>query len=811
MDEIEIIRAQEGNLKGISVEIPKNQLVVFTGLSGSGKSTLLVDVLFQECQRQYLEAMSYQGIAKPKVERIRGASPAIVISQEDANKNPRSTVGTMTDVYTDLRMIYEKLGERVCPYCGEKISAADCPEETEKIGNDFHVYMYCSRCGRRMDKLTGAYFSFNTREGACPVCEGLGRIHTIKKEKAVDETRALGEGAVRCWEKQYGKYQIELLKKAFAYYSLSWEDGLPVSRMSEIQKAILYDGTACGAVKRAFPDRPQPKTVSEGKFEGVIPNLWRRFAEKSGEGKRLDEYFEMTGCPECRGERLAKPGREAEVAGVRLPELAGLSLERLSEWAERITQTLTEAGKEKVSSYLGDIRTKLERYKKVGLGYLTLDRQVVTLSGGELQRIRLAAVLDSEMSGIIYILDEPTAGLHPKDTEGLTAVLKRLRDLGNTVLVIEHDEDVIAAADYLIDMGPGAGRYGGEVTAKGTLAELRRQAASPTGRWLREKHPGKAVFREPAGWIHIERAKKYNLKEISVDIPAGCLVTVTGPSGSGKSTLVFEVLAGGEKGCVNGLEIFDRIVGIGQSPAVRMRRSNTATYTEAYGEIRALFAGTEDAKKSGLTAKAFSFNTPGGRCETCEGMGTVENRMLFFANTEVVCPDCGGGRFQPEVQAVKYRGRTIREALDLTVDEAAEFFKESPKLTKIWRLLQDVGLGYLQLGQPLTTLSGGEAQRLKLARELLSVKTGRRNLYLMDEPTRGLHPRDVEHFLILLNRMAEEGNTVVIVEHNQQIIRNSDWIIDLGPDGGENGGEVIFTGTPEALKGFAGSVTARYL
>ncbi len=816
MQNIIIEHATEGNLKDISLEIPKNKLVVFTGLSGSGKSTLLIDVLFNECQRQYLEALSLQGIHKPKVERIRGASPAVVISQTDANKNPRSTVGTMTNVYTDLRMVYEKLGIRICPHCGEMISSADCKEETEKTGNDFHVFMYCCECGKRMDKITRTHFSFNTREGACPTCEGLGKIHSIRKEQIVNEALSLEDGAISYWENQYGEYQISILYAAFEYYGIPITTNTPVEQFSELQKVILYDGIESDKVKSAFPNRKAPKTVALGKFEGVYPILWRRLSEKNGDVKQLNQYFDTVECPSCMGERISELSRSITVNEIRLPQLSLFSLEKLSQWVKELGASLTEQHAVFVTAYLRDIETKLNRFINVGLGYLSLDRQTVTLSGGELQRMRLAAILDSDLSGVIYILDEPTAGLHPKDTAGLITILQKLRDLENTVLVIEHDVDMMAAADYIVDIGPASGKYGGEVVALGTFEEIKCQEGSVTGSYLRNPGSGKTMFRKVTGnVVQIENADKFNLKNINVTIPVGCFTTVTGPSGSGKSTLIFEVLAKGQHHSQNnrvlGLEQFDNLVEIEQSAITKMKRSNVATYSEVYSEIRTIFAKTNESKIAGLTAKHFSFNTPGGRCENCEGLGYVDSNMLFFTNIEVVCPVCNGNQFNDSVLAVKYEGLSIKDVLNLSVEEAINLFSKHPKLIKILMLLQDVGLGYLELGQTLTTLSGGEGQRLKLAKELIGSSSGKRNLYLLDEPTTGLHPKDVEHFLVLLNRMVDAGNTVVVVEHNQQMIRNSDWIIDLGPEGGEKGGKIIFTGTPKEMLETSQSVTAKYL
>ncbi|MDO4272506.1 MAG: excinuclease ABC subunit UvrA [Eubacteriales bacterium] len=803
MHNIQITNAYEGNLKNVSLEIPKNKLVVFTGLSGSGKSTLLVDVLFNECQRQYLEAMALEGIHKPKVDRIQGASPAIVISQTDANKNPRSTVGTATDIYTDLRMIYEKLGVTICPYCGSTISSADCKEETEKIDSDFHVYMYCSQCGKRMDKITRTFFSFNTKEGACPVCEGLGKIHRVNKAHTVDETLSLEDGAVRYWEKQYGKYQISVLYAAFRHYGIPVPANIPVNNFNELQKEILYHGIDCDLAAHTFPHIQPPKTTAAGRFEGVIPILMRRLSDKNGDIKQLGAYFHTEDCPECNGERLCTLSRNVTVNGLRLPQLSFYSLERLFQWSKDLEASLSDKDSEFIQAYILDIQTKLNRFLRVGLGYLSLDRQILTLSGGEFQRLRLAAALDCDLSGIIYILDEPTAGLHPRDTQGLVAILRRLRDLDNTVLVIEHDEDVMAAADYIVDMGPGSGKYGGSIIAKGTLDQIKGNKASVTGSWLKERHPGKHTFRQKKGTICIENADKFNLKHISAHIPAGCLTAVTGPSGSGKSTLIFQVLArgacGSTAGKVWGLEQFDRIVEVGQTPVTRMKRSNIATYSEVYSEIRAVLGKTDQARSAGLTSRHFSFNSPGGRCENCEGLGYVENNMLFFTNTKIQCPVCHGNQFHKEVLSVKYKSFSIKDILDLSIREAAELFKEHRKIMKILNLLIEVGLGYLQLGQSLTTLSGGEGQRLKLAKELIGSNLAKPSLYLMDEPTIGLHPRDIEHFLILLNRMADAGNTVIVVEHNQQLISNCDWVIQLGPEGGEKGGNIIFTGTPAEM------------
>ncbi len=816
MSNIIISGAREGNLKNISLEIPRGKLVVFTGLSGSGKSTLAVDVIFNECQRQYLEAIGLQGIRKPKIDFLRNVSPAIMITQTEANKNTRSTVGTVTDIYTDLRMVYEKLGVRTCPHCHQVISAAECKEELERTGGDYKVFMYCSQCNYRMEKLTRTHFSYNTREGACKTCEGLGKVLTINKEKAVHESLSLENGAVDFWEQVYKKYQISSLYNAFRHYHIPIEENTPVADFSVIQKSILYHGVESDDVKRAFPGTQPPKTVAAGRFEGVLPALWRKMSDKGGDAKQLNDYFDFATCPDCMGERLGELGRSTMVKGTRLPELNALSLEELCEWLKNLESLLNDTERRLIESYLLDLKTKIQRIVNVGLHYLSLDRQTITLSGGELQRIKLAAALDSDLTGVIYIMDEPTIGLHPKDTEGMIAILKKLRDMGNTVIVIEHDIDVMAQADYIVDIGPGSGKHGGEIIGSGALAEIMKQETSVTGTYFHKNKPSGRSFRKGTGdLIEVRNANLYNLQNIGVRFPVGCLVSVTGVSGSGKSTLVFEVLAAKSQksltnNVVTGVEQFDQVVTIEQSAITRMKRSNVATYSEVYTEIRNIFGGQKEAKDKGLSAKHFSFNTPGGRCENCEGLGYVTSNMLFFANIEVPCPVCGGKQFNDEVLSVKYNGYTIKDVLQMSVEEALYAFDMYPRIKRILMLLQDVGLGYLELGQTLTTLSGGEGQRLKLAKELIN-NTGRHSLYLMDEPTTGLHPVDVENFLTLLNRMVDSGNTVIVVEHNQQVIMASDWVVDLGPEGGKNGGRVVFEGTPSDMRSCSQSITAKYM
>ena len=566
-----------------------------------------------------------------------------------------------------------------------------------------------------------------------------------------------------------------------------------------------------------MPRVPVPRTIAEGRFEGVLPNLCRRRADQKGASKLREAYFESAICPECHGERLNELSRSVTVKGTRLPELSGSSLTGLVDWIRELDANLTHSEQLLAGVYVTDLKTKLKRILKLGLGYLSLDRQTMTLSGGEARRLRLAAVLDSDLTGVIYILDEPTISLHPKDTAGLLTVLRSLRDKGNTVLVIEHDTAVMAAADYLIDIGPGAGKYGGEVIGSGTLQQIKDQATSVTGAYLNSNPEPREIFRKGSGdFIEVSQANKHNLRNLTVRFPIGCLICVTGVSGSGKSTLVFDVLAKGDTGPseeadqVSGTGSFDRIVVVEQAPLTRMKRSNVATYSDAYTEIRKIFGQQQTAIDKGMTANHFSFNVKGGRCDHCEGLGVVTNNLLFFEDQQVPCPVCLGKRFKDEVLSVTYRGHSITAVLGLSVEEGAELFADSPKISAILKLLQEVGLGYLELGQTTTTLSGGEAQRLKLAVELLANR-GKKNLYLIDEPTTGLHPLDVEKFLKLLDRMVGSGSTVVVVEHNQQIIAAADWIIDLGPGGGTAGGKVIAEGTPSDIRKDKNSVTGKFI
>lgn len=813
-DFIQIKDAAENNLKNISVNIPKNKFVVITGPSGSGKSTLAVDILQRESQRQYFEmnGMTTNFINKPKVGSIAGLSPSIGVSQHTTtNRNPRSTVGTVTDMYTYLRIIYEKLGERECPNCHVRVrKPADLAEES--------LTMPCSNCGYEMKNLNKAHFSFNTLEGACETCLGLGKTLSIRTELIFDEERSLNEGAVTTWFKNIIDYYGLVLKAAAKHYGFEFDMDLPLKDFSPEQRDLLYYGVESEQFKQHFPDTPPPKTTNKGKFEGVVTAMWRRYQEREGVSNEA-MYFYHQLCPECHGEKLKKESRQVFVAGLPISEVSKKPLDQMLVWVQDIAKELEDRESSIARSLVFELKVKIERIVSIGLGYLSMERQSVTLSGGESQRLRLATILGSALSGVLYILDEPTAGLHPKDTAGLVQVLKQLRDLDNTVLVIEHDVDVMEQADWIIDIGPGAGMKGGEIVGQGTLESLKAQEQSVTGNYLKEIYVPKPERR--AGIcqkITVYNAVKNNLKDVTVSFPLGCFIAVTGVSGSGKSSLLFDIVAASAEedhvregySRIEGLEAVERMVTVDQSALSRMQRSNIATYTEVYTLFRTIFAKLPESVERGLTAKHFSFNTEGGRCEHCQGMGFVLVNMHFLPDLEVVCPVCSGKRFKEEVLEVAYKEHSISSLLDLSIEESMELFTENRKVQTTIKLLLEVGLGYLKWGQTLTTLSGGEAQRLKLAKELNKPAKGQ-TLYILDEPSTGLHPNDVKQLLLLLNKLVDAGNTVIIVEHNTEMIQETDWIVDLGPAGGEEGGYVVAEGTPEQVAKNPASYTGGFL
>ncbi|WP_084243382.1 ATP-binding cassette domain-containing protein [Planomicrobium okeanokoites] len=806
---ISIEHANEHNLKDISVKIPKRKLTVITGISGSGKSTLAHDVLFNESQRQYLEAMGMQGIEKPKVEHISGASPAISLRQQETSSNPRSTVGTKTAMYTGLRMIYEKLGIRPCPNCSKDVNPVQAIEETEHVDGEFTVFQICPHCDHKYKKLTRSHFSYNTVDGACQKCKGIGKVIQINTNTLFNEELPVEDGAIELWKGRYLDYQLENIKNTMAYYGEPIERNMPLKDFSELQYALLCHGTGSKEVQK-LTEKKEPKTVGGGKFEGVMANLWRKYQEKNGDMGREAHFFFSDTCPDCQGTKLNELSRSVTVMDRSITAIAAMDLEQLLEWVNACDAILSDDEMAAVDVYLRDIETKLKRIKRLGLGYLTLERGTSTLSGGESQRIRLSAILDSDLTDIVYIIDEPTSSLHAKDTEGILEIMKKLRDKGNTVIVIEHNTDVMKEADHLIEIGPKAGRFGGELIGTGSLEDLQENEQSLIKEYVVNVNGPKQDVR-PHGKeaIQVRGATLHNLDSVDIDIPTESLVSVTGVSGSGKSSLIFDVVGERAKS-VAGLDQFDEVISISQTSISKMKRSNVATYTNLFTDIRNVFAKLEDSKAQGLTSGHFSFNTSGGRCETCEGLGYVMSNMLFFNDLEVVCPTCKGKRFKDEVLRVLYAGRTINDCLEASIEEAAEIFKKETKILKTLQLLTEIGLGYLKLGQSLTTLSGGEGQRLKLSTSLMK-KTKQKSLFLLDEPSTGLHPYDIQYLLELFNRLIDQGNSVIMVEHNLRMICASDWIIDLGPEGGVKGGRIIAEGTPVKVKEDPLSVTGKYL
>ncbi|MCQ6562077.1 excinuclease ABC subunit UvrA [Paenibacillus mendelii] len=824
---IEIRGARENNLNNITLHIPKHKLVVLTGPSGSGKSTLAMDTLQRECQRQYMESMGMtsEAIAKPKVDAIVGLSPSICVGQHVTNRNPRSTVGTITDIHTYLRVIYEMLGERACPHCSSRfVPGADQVLSGSEIGDEEAGErldaIHCPNCGGEMERLTRRHFSYNTPEGACEACDGLGHIVSLNLDAVFDEERSLAGGCVTIWYDMISNYNAAILKAAADHYGFTFDPDLPLKHYDTIQRDLLYYGVESDALANHYPGIKPPKTVTAGKFEGVVNGIWRRYKEKGGESGESALFQEQV-CSSCQGGRLKKEIRLVTVGGASISDISGWALQDAIVWLDQLMGQLKEDEREQVETLLHDLTVRTKRIVDVGLGYLSLSRQSVSLSGGEAQRLRLASILGSGLTGVLYILDEPTAGLHPRDTAGLIGILKQLRDLGNTVLVIEHDIEMMRAADHVIDMGPGAGSFGGRIVGEGTLQQLMDNPESVTGGYLREAASAVRPQDRRSGngsFLRVHDAYDRNLKHIDVEFPLGCLAAVTGVSGSGKSTLLFDLVAAGGRddqqrnGCasITGFGAIDNIVTVDQSPIGRMSRSNVATYTDVFTAMRNLFAGLPEAKQAGLTPKHFSFNTPGGRCEHCQGLGVVPMDMFFLPGLEVRCPVCRGKRFKEEVLRVTYNGLSISDLLDMTVQESLPLLQGKIKMDGQIALLTEVGLGYLHWGQSIRTLSGGEGQRIRLAKEL-GGKTKRHTLYLLDEPSTGLHPRDTKQLLVLLNRLVDAGNTVIVVEHNLDIIRECDWVVDIGPEGGDEGGDIVAAGTPEAVGDVMASHTGRFL
>ena len=929
-DAIIVRGAAEHNLKKIDVEIPRNQLVVVTGVSGSGKSSLAFDTIYAEGQRRYVESLSAYArqflelMHKPEVESIEGLSPAIAIEQKTTSRNPRSTVGTVTEIYDYLRLLYARVGRPHCPNCGKPIERQTVqqivdavlslpegtraqvlapvvrrrkghyrkdlerfaaqgfvraridgemvdldlpPELDKKKAHDIEIvvdrivvrpdvkgrltdsvetalkqaeglvrivlddgerlyseHFACVDCGVSLPEMAPRAFSFNSPFGACPTCDGLGVHREFDPDKIVADPEApLGHGALEFVSGMEASFVRELLAVVLRANGIpvntAWRD-LP----AKVRRIVMYGS---GAQEYDFVFQgDRSKYTFRRNFEGIIPRLERKAKETTSEQTReeLEKYMSSSPCPACEGARLRPETLAVTVGGKNIAEATALTVGAARAFFERLE--LAPREREIARLVLKEIRERLGFLDNVGLGYLTLDRGAATLSGGEGQRIRLATQVGSRLSGVLYVLDEPSIGLHQRDNRKLIEALKAMRDLGNTVIVVEHDEETIRSADYVVDLGPGAGELGGEVVVAGTPEKIARSARSLTGRYLsgraRIEVPKKRLAPNDA-WLEVKGARAHNLRGVDARFPLGLFTCVTGVSGSGKSTLVGETLfpallrhfgvaadKPGDYGEIVGLDQLDKVIDIDQSPIGRTPRSNPATYVGLFAPIRELFAQAPEARARGYKPGRFSFNVKRGRCEACEGAGLIKIEMHFLPDVFVTCEECGGRRYNRETLEVLWKGASIADVLDMTVAKALEFFSAVPQIERKLRTLQEVGLGYVRLGQQATTLSGGEAQRIKLAKELSRRSTGR-TLYLLDEPTTGLHFEDVRKLLEVLLRLRDEGNTIVVIEHNLDVVKTADWVIDLGPEGGDGGGRIIAAGTPETVAATDGSWTGKFL
>ena len=822
--------AREHNLKNISFEIPKGKLIALTGPSGSGKSSIAVEVLQKECLRQFLESlgMTTDHLAKAKVDRIEGLSPSIGVSQRVADFNPRSTVGTKTGILTILRNLFAALGRQPCGRCGKlvkqplqdksKLTTIEVEESTKKRKRS---YFNCPCCGDPLEKLQMAHFSFNTAIGACEVCKGVGEIVSVDLPNLLNEEKSLKNGGVNLWDESMADYYERVIRMASQHYDFPFDTTMPIQNYTEEQRNFLLYGVDFPEFVKAHKNIKKPKKVSEGKFEGLVPYLLKSHKLLNG----IEKYITQESCSTCRNSRLGKIGREVTIEGKTINDATRQNLGELLAWIYELEDAVSEEELPVLEALAGALIERLSNVIEVGLGYLTLDRPLPTLSVGESQRLRLACILGCGLTGVLYVLDEPTTGLHPHDTVKLLKTLRKIQEAGNTVIVIEHDPDVIKEVDFILEIGPGGGSQGGEVVVSGTPADVRACERSLTGRYLGKKPMLRQKCPYEGKVLTVRGAKEHNLKGVDVSIPVNQLTVLTGVSGSGKSTFLFEILdkvarqhyyhasdTPGMHTSVEGLEHFNRVLTVDQVTIKKTQssRSNVATYTKLFDRIRELFASLPEAKARGFGPEMFSFNTSELRCENCNGAGKVAIDMTFMPDVETECPVCNGMRFDEELLAVNFQGHHIADVLEMTVTDAASLFREHQSIFRLLGFMKQVGLDYLVLGQSTATLSGGEAQRIKLAAEL-SKAGGKSTLYLLDEPTTGLHSHEVEKLLHILRQLVDRGNTVVMIEHHLDAMCEADTLIDFGPGGGTSGGEIMAIGSPHEVATIEDSLTAQCL